>query len=178
MVKGLPTGLRTIIRNSVVWRLADGGASSHVRIPPPHLLKGEVELYVPWMLYLAEGSPRVVIRDLTTTSLGDDLYKVTVEIENEGYLPTNITERALEVAVAVPVRAIVELENAELVSGSARTNLGHISGTRGAQGNSGTSETRRTVEYVVRASNNRARMTLTIASEKGGTTRRDVALRD
>ena len=146
--------------------------------PPPHLLKGEVELYVPWMLYLAEGSPRVVIRDLTTTSLGDDLYKVTVEIENEGYLPTNITERALEVEVAVPVRAIVELENAELVSGSARTTLGHISGTRGAQGNRGTSATRRTVEYVVRASNNRARMMLTIASEKGGTTRREIQLRD
>ena len=74
--------------------------------------------------------------------------------------------------------AIIELENAELVSGSARTTLGHISGTRGAQGNRGTSATRRTVEYVVRASNNRARMMLTIASEKGGTTRREIQLRN
>ncbi len=146
--------------------------------PPPHLLKGEVELYVPWMLWLAEVSPRVVIRDLSTTKVGDDLFKVTVEIENEGYLPTNITQRALNVDVAVPVRVVVELENAELVSGASRTTLGHISGSRDTQGRSGTSEARRTVEYVVRATSNRARMTLTIVSEKGGTTRREIALRD
>ena len=144
--------------------------------PPPHLLKGEVELYVPWMLYLAEGSPRVVIRDFSADRVSEDVYKVTVVVENEGYLPTNITQRAVDLEIAVPVRAVVELTGAELVTGQARTTLGHLSGSRDTQGQRGTSEARRTLEYVVRATESQAVFGITILSEKGGRTRRDILL--
>lgn len=144
--------------------------------PPPHLLRGEVELYVPWMLWLAEISPRVVVSDQVVSRLSDDLVKVQVAVANEGYLPTNITQRALDVEVAVPVRAIVELTGGELVTGALRTTLGHLKGSRDTQGRSGVSESRATLEYVVRTTGANPRLVLTIESEKGGTTRREVNL--
>ncbi|MCZ6857047.1 MAG: M14 family metallopeptidase [Gemmatimonadetes bacterium] len=144
--------------------------------PPPHLLKGEVELYIPWMLYLAEASPRVVIRDFSTSRVSGDVYKVTVVVENEGYLPTNITQRAVDLEIAVPVRAVVELTGAELVTGEARTTLGHLNGSRDTQGQRGTFESRRTLEYVVRVTDAQAAFGITILSEKGGRTRRDILL--
>jgi hypothetical protein len=143
--------------------------------PPPHLLRGEVELYVPWMLWLAEVSPRIVFRDVAVSRVADGVAKVTVVVENEGYLPTNITQRAVDLEIAVPVRAVVEVRGGELVSGSGRTTLGHISGSRG-QGRSGTSSARRTLEYVVRTTDARAVLGVTVVSEKGGTIRTRIAL--
>jgi hypothetical protein len=144
--------------------------------PPPHLLKGELELYVPWMMWLAEISPRIVLRDVEAAPLGSGLFRITGVVENEGYLPTYITRRALDAEIAVPVRVGLELRDAELVSGSLRTDLGHLMGTRDAQGRSGAAGTRRTVEYVVRATGNNALVSITARSEKGGTVRGEVSL--
>ncbi len=146
--------------------------------PPPHLLKGEIEKYVPWMVWLAEVSPRVVIRDVAVTPAGArDVVKVAVSVENEGYLATNITQRALDARLAPPVRAMIELRDAELVSGYRRTDLGHLKGSRDTQGDARRAESRRTVEYVVRVAGARPGATITITSEKGGTARREVGLR-
>jgi len=144
--------------------------------PPPHLLKGELELYVPWMMWLAEISPRTVLRDVEAEPLGSGMFRITCTVENEGYLPTYITERALEAELAVPVRVILELTDAELVAGSLRTDIGHLLGARDAQRQTGTAAMRRTIEYVVRATGNDARVSITVRSEKGGTVRGEVPL--
>ncbi len=144
--------------------------------PPPHLLKSELELYVPWMLWLAEISPRIVLGDVETTPLGSGLFRITGVVENEGYLPTNITRRALDADVAAPVRVTIELTDAELVSGSRRADLGHLMGTRDGRGRSGTTAASRTVEYVVRSTGNDPRVVITVRSEKGGVTREEVRL--
>jgi murein tripeptide amidase MpaA len=144
--------------------------------PPSQFLKGELELYVPWMLWLAEISPRVVLKDVETESLGSGLFKITGVVENEGYLPTNITRRALDANVAVPVRVTLDLSDAELVSGQARADLGHLLGTRDTQGRTGTAAARRTFEYVVRSAGSDPRLSITVRSEKGGMTRMEVRL--
>ncbi|MFC1640061.1 M14 family metallopeptidase [Gemmatimonadota bacterium] len=145
--------------------------------PPPHLLEAEIEQYVPWMLWLAEVSPRVVIKDVTVTPIGNDgVFNVTVVIENEGYLPTNITQRALDAELAVPVRAIVHVTDAELIVGSIRTDVGHLLGTRDTQGRTGTADARRTVEYVVRATGGSPSVAIEVCSEKGGVVREVVRL--
>ncbi len=145
--------------------------------PPPHLLRGEVELYVPWMLWLAEISPRIVVRDLETTSVGSGVVRVTGIVENEGYLPTYITNRALENETAVPVRVTLELTDAELVTGLPRTTLGHLMGSRNGQGSTGNSATLAGFEYVIRATGGNARVVITVRSEKGGVVRREIELR-
>ncbi|HWP38799.1 MAG TPA: M14 family metallopeptidase [Gemmatimonadales bacterium] len=145
--------------------------------PPPHLLKGEIEKYVPWMLWLAEVSPRVVIRDASATPAGAaGVFKIAVTVENEGYLATNITQRALDARLAPPVRALIELRDAELVSGAKRTEIGHLKGSRDTQGDMRRAESRRTVEYVARVTGARPLATITVVSEKGGTTKREVVL--
>jgi hypothetical protein len=146
--------------------------------PPGKFLKGEVELYVPWMLWLAQVSPRVVILDAKLHPTDSkDVYRVSLEIENEGYLPTNITERALENETAVPVRAMIELQNAELLGGKERTDLGHLKGSRDTTRSVGRHESRRTVEYVVRKTGGDSKVTLVVVSERGGTARRTLYLR-
>jgi hypothetical protein len=145
--------------------------------PPPHLLEAEIQQYVPWMLWLAEVSPRVVISDVAVSPVGGNhAFKVSVVVENEGYLPTNITQRALEAELAVPVRAIVNLTDAELVVGSARTDVGHLLGSRDTQRRTGTAGARRTLEYVVRVTGGSPVMSIEIRSEKGGVSREEVRL--
>lgn len=141
--------------------------------PPVSMLKGEIEKYVPWMLWLAELSPRIVVDkvDLTPVEKGK-VYKLTVQASNEGYLPTNITERATEMKIAVPVRSIIELTNAELVGGKPRTELGHLAGSRdGDQAGS-----RAEVEYVIKVTGKNARAIVIIQSEKGGTMRKEIMI--
>jgi hypothetical protein len=148
------------------------------RNPPPHLLRAEIELYVPWILWLAEASPRVVINDIAVTPIGSsDAVNLVVQVENVGYLPTNITQRALDAEVAVPVRAIVDLSDAELVMGKPRTDLGHMAGLRDTQGRTGRAEAQRTLEYVLRITGPNPTLTLTVVSEKGGVAREVVDLR-
>ncbi len=145
--------------------------------PPPHLLEAEIRQYVPWMLWLAEVSPRVVIKDVSVSPLGNDgVFNVSVVVENEGYLPTNITQRALDAELAVPVRAIVHLTDAELVVGSTRTELGHLLGTRDTQQRTGTADARSTADYVVRATGGSPSISIEIRSEKGGVVRKEVSI--
>jgi len=146
------------------------------RNPPPQLLLGEIEKYVPWMLWLAEIGPHITIRDINVTRVRDEVVKLNMAVENVGYLSTNITQRALDVQVAVPVRAMVELTDVELLSGSARTDLGHLAGSRDTQGITGRAESTRNLEYVFRISGSRPSVIVTVASEKGGVVRKTVSL--
>jgi hypothetical protein len=129
------------------------------------------------MLWLAEVSPRVVIKDVSVSPIGNDgVFNVSVVVENEGYLPTNITLRALEARLAVPVRAIVHLTDAELVVGSTRTDVGHLLGTRDTQRRTGTAGARRTLDYVVRVTGGSPVVSVEVRSEKGGVSREEVRL--
>lgn len=142
--------------------------------PPPAFIKGEIEMYVPWMLWLAETSPRVVIRDSQLTPLDKGkLFRLAISVENEGHLPTNITKRAVEAQFAAPVRASINLFDAELVTGSPRTDLGHLTGRRDGE----ISTSRAEVVYVIRATGNNPRAVVTIISEKGGTAKKEFSLK-
>ena len=145
--------------------------------PPTHLLKGEIEKYVPWMLWLAEISPRIVIKEVSTEFIEKSkIAKITVLIENEGYLPTNITQRALDAKIASPVRVLMDLKDAELISGKKRVDIGHLNGKRGSQGES--ADSKHTVEYIVRVNGKNPSVSVTVQSEKGGVVRKVIYLRD
>ncbi len=144
--------------------------------PPTRMLKGELEKYVPWLLWLAEIGPRLVLQDAAATPIGGTgLYRVRAVVENVGYLPTNITERAIEARLIQPVYATIDVRDAELMSGARRASLGHLPGRRDA-GNEGIGQTRRTLEYVVRRTGQRPVVVLTLTSEKGGVVRREISL--
>ncbi|MBP9925154.1 MAG: hypothetical protein KBF45_04130 [Cyclobacteriaceae bacterium] len=141
--------------------------------PPPPFLKAEIELYVPWMLWLAETSPRVVIKDASVKWIDKNLAKITVKVQNEGFLSTNISKRAIEANIASPVRALIELKDAELVSGKPRTDLGHLTGRRDENNLTSQAE----VEYVVKVSGPDPVVTITTQSEKGGKSMKELKLK-
>jgi hypothetical protein len=142
------------------------------RNPPDHLLNEEIQKYLPWMIWLAEISPRLVIRDAHVERIDSErLFKITITVENEGYLPTYITQRALDAEIAHPVRARVKLADAELVTGREYTDLGHLGGSRDGEELFGS---RVVQEYLIRTIGPNPSFTITISSEKAGVVRREI----
>ncbi len=140
--------------------------------PPVEMLKGEIEKYVPWMIWLAEISPRVVLKEPVVSVIEKGkVVKLTATVENQGYLPTYITQHALEMDIAKPVRAIIELKDAELVGGKSRINLGHLDGSRDDEG-----ITNKTVEHVIKITGKNPLATLIVQSEKGGAITKQISL--
>ncbi|MDH5474273.1 MAG: M14 family metallopeptidase [Cyclobacteriaceae bacterium] len=135
--------------------------------PPVKYLKSEIEKYVEWMLWLAETSPLLTINTTEVTTVEKNKVVIlAAEIQNSGYLPTNITQRAIEANLNQPVRAVLELKNAALISGKLSTDLGHIVGSRDSDDAS--SDSKRNVTYGIRIDGSNATATLTIYSDKGG----------
>ncbi len=136
--------------------------------PPTKFLKSEIEKYVEWMLWLAETSPLIRLNSTELKTIEKNkVVQLTAEIQNIGYLPTNITQRAIDVNIAKPVRAILELTNAELLSGYNRTDLGHINGSRDSGDSSG--ESKRSLSYGIKITGSNATAKFIVQSEKGGT---------
>lgn len=143
------------------------------RNPPKRLLAVETRRYIPWMLELAEASPKIVIDEINAEALADDLWRIKVKVRNEGWLPTNLTARAIENQTAKPVRAIVSTSGARLVEGKERTALGHIPGLRDAR----TPETpTATATWIVKKEKPDGYLAVEIRSEKGGRVKQRVVL--
>lgn len=150
--------------------------------PPPRLLEGEIAMKVPWFTYMAMSSPRLRLVEAKATPLGGGVYRVEATVENDGYLPTNVTARAVKAELAKPVRAHLAVKNAELADGRHEQNLGNLPGTRalrgpGFFGGGSASANRRSVSWVVKTKGADASVDVEIVSEKGGTERRTLALR-
>jgi hypothetical protein len=153
--------------------------------PPPKMLEKEIAMKVPWFVYIANSAPLLRLTDARATALGGGLFRVEAVVENDGYLPTNITERAIKAELAKPVRARLKPKNAEVADGKAVKLLGNIPGTRalrsggfgGGGGGGGPAANRREVSWVVKAKTADASVEVEIQSEKGGSERRTLALK-
>ena len=74
-------------------------------------------------------TPLVRILSTEVDPLGGDLYKVSAVVRNEGYLPTYMTERALERETVTPVRVMLSVpDGVEILMGAATQDLGHLAG--------------------------------------------------
>ena len=148
------------------------------RNPPGHLLEEICHNNVMFNLRHAAAAPRVQVDSVTVEAMGADLHKITAVVSNHGYLPTNLSDVAVENGVAKPVSVRLELEGAELAMNPAEVSLGHLAGRnerRYAYSNWGQqwSPVTRKVEWLVRGA---GRATVVAASEKGGTHRQAVTL--
>ena len=108
--------------------------------------------------------------------MGADLFKVSAVVANRGYLPTNLSDVAIENKVAKPVTITLDLENATLIINPQTQDLGNLAGRnerKFAYSNWGPqwSPTAKPVEWLVKATGPGARVTAVAASQKGGTDR-------
>lgn len=151
--------------------------------PPPEFLERETEMQMDWYLYMAERSPLLAMTRPRIARTGAGTFTVEVTISNEGYQPTNITDRgavgevrddgSVRAPVVRPPWAALEIEgDAEIVSGSARQVIGHLAGSYPHL--EAATEPSRTVRWTVRPrSTGEVRVRVVAASDKAGVRRSD-----
>ena len=73
-------------------------------------------------------APRLRISDVKADKLADDLFKLSVTVANDGFLPTHLTQRALQHESAGPVIIELSAGDAYIEMGKARQSIGHLAG--------------------------------------------------
>lgn len=151
--------------------------------PPPEFAAAEWNKNCLFELKRAELTALLNIAQLKAESLGDKLFRVIAVVENTGYLPTYITQKAIEHEHAKTVQVMLELKNAELLCGDVNTDIGHIQGNEPGRGSMFRSRgqlepgNQKTVTWLVRTRSSEAAAHITAVSQKAGTVSRKIKLR-
>jgi murein tripeptide amidase MpaA len=95
----------------------------------PHLLESEIKPFSEWLTWHALISPKLSLRQLDIEGIGEDVYRLRIVIENTGWLPTNVTEKALEKKVVRGVIVEIQLpEKSTLLTGKIREEFKQLTG--------------------------------------------------
>ena len=73
-------------------------------------------------------APILRIHAAEVERLADDLFRLSVVVANDGFLPTHLTQRALEHETAGQVEIELSADVAEIVMGAAKQSIGHLAG--------------------------------------------------
>jgi murein tripeptide amidase MpaA len=125
-------------------------------------------------------NPYLSLRTLDINRQGENVYRVVAIIENNGFLPTYTSKKALERQDVRPIEAELELpEGVILIAGERRQELGQLEGRSNKIWNwwSGASPTdnRRKVEWVFKAAPG-SRVELTVRARRAGVVHQTIAL--
>lgn len=94
--------------------------------PPEDLLINELEANTRFNIRFLKALPKLIIEDVAKEKLSDDLYKISATIGNLGYLSTTLTQAAINIKAAKPVK--VRIDGAEIVNGLKETKIDELSG--------------------------------------------------
>ena len=101
------------------------------RNPPPKLLRELCQRNVRFCVQHALAAPRLAIDSVSFAPCGDDVFRVSAEVSNHGFLPTHLTEVALATGQARPVEVEIDVgEGAEVLSERC-VDIGHLAGRSG-----------------------------------------------
>jgi len=144
------------------------------RNPPPQLIAQVAAPNVRFTVRHALASPRLVIERFEAEHVEGGVYRLEAVVANDGYLPTHVTRRAVEIGVVPGVEANLELpDGCTLVSGSVRSDLGHLAGRDTRRGAYDAwrrpwGESTRVVEWVVRFEGEPRPVRLRASGQKAG----------
>jgi len=97
--------------------------------PPPEFLEQEIARFPNWLVWHLLISPRLEIHTANARCLGDRTYRVLFVVHNTGWLPTYVTQNALEKKLVRDCICEIELpEGATLETGRRREELGQLEG--------------------------------------------------
>ncbi len=131
------------------------------RNPPHRFMHEEAAKNVEFALYLAALLPRLSIHHLTAAQLGAGLYRITLVLENAGYLPSCSSVRGRKVKAARPVRVELKLpEGVTVLTGKQLTEVGHLEGRSNKFSAAAFS-------WVDSNTDNRAKLEWTVSAEPG-----------
>ena len=128
-----------------------------------------LEKHAEWNNYLVSMSPLIRITDLKAQKFGSGFFKVRVSVQNQGYLPTNVTQQAINNQTAKPVKVNLTLNGGELIMGEKSVDIGHLRGNRSLP---------ETVEWMIKTDGNK-KLTIFVdaVSEKGGSDTKKLELK-
>jgi murein tripeptide amidase MpaA len=134
---------------------------------PPQLMEQTCHNIMRFVVGHAKASPRIRAWTHETQALGDNVYRIAIVVQNDGYLPTNITRQAINVDVAKPVDAFLELgEGDQILLGKEKETVGCLSGYGG----------RKKVEWLIQFKSE-PKASVKVVSQKGGTVRLNLDLK-
>jgi murein tripeptide amidase MpaA len=149
--------------------------------PPLEFLEKEISPFPDWIVWHALISPKLVLWETKVTSLGVDSFRVRLVVQNEGWLPTYVTKKALEKKMTRGVIAEITLpKGASLELGKQREELGELEGraykpVNPDESDEGTSD-RVKVEWVVKAKKG-SKVKLSAKHDRAGVVKVDVVLK-
>jgi murein tripeptide amidase MpaA len=92
-------------------------------------LEDEVAPHADWALFHLLISPLLEVRSLDVERLGESSFLVGLVLQNSGWLPTNVTEKAVERSAVRALEVELDLpEGARLVGGERKTEAGQLKG--------------------------------------------------
>lgn len=98
------------------------------RNPPLDMVAEEITRHADWAIHNALITPRLTLREASATPVGDGTWRVRFAVQNSGWLPTNVTQKATERRVVRPIELeIIAPKGAEVV-GDAKVEIGQLSG--------------------------------------------------
>lgn len=149
--------------------------------PPLEFLEKEISPFPDWIVWHSLISPRLVLREARVTSLGADSYRVRFVIQNEGWLPTYVTKKALQKKLTRGVIAEITLpKGTSLQSGKEREELGELEGraykTAFADEAEESTNERVKVDWVVKAKKG-TKVKILAKHDRAGVVREEVVLK-
>jgi murein tripeptide amidase MpaA len=147
--------------------------------PPGHLLLKTIEPNTEFVIAQALMGPRLELREVSATPLGEGVYLLRAVAANSGFLPTYGSKRAQEIRAVRPIEVRLTLpEGAELVAGEAFQEIGQLEGRankRALFGGNFPTDNLRKLEWTVRAPRG-GELRLEAVSQRAGTARATVTL--
>ena len=102
------------------------------RNPPASLLEAEIAPHTDAMVFHALIAPELRLHSTEVVPLGNGSWRVRLVVENAGWLPTNVTTKAIERNVAQQVEATMQLpDGVSLAAGTTTVKMGHLAGRVG-----------------------------------------------
>jgi murein tripeptide amidase MpaA len=149
---------------------------------PPDLMEAEIAPHADFAILHALSTPLLTLHSVDTETAGDGVYRVRVVVQNTGWMPTNVTDKAVERKAVRPIEATITLPaGAALVQGQPKAELGQLAGWSRARtmlswGNhvDDTSD-RAKAEWVVRAPAGTS-VTIECRHQRAGVVRAEVTL--
>ncbi len=149
--------------------------------PPLEFLEKEIHPFPDWIVWHALISPKLAPVETKVIALGGDSFRIRLVLQNEGWLPTYVTKKALERKVTRGVIAEIALpKGASLEAGKEREELGELEGRAYkpvlADETEESTSDRVKAEWVVRAKRG-TKVRLTAKHDRAGVVRTDVVLK-
>jgi murein tripeptide amidase MpaA len=125
--------------------------------PPPDMLEHEIAPHADFAILHALISPKLEIHSVEHEAIGEGKHYVRVVVENSGWLPTNVSQKAVSRKAVRPVEVELTLpERARVVGGERKAEAGQLQGrnlkrnTLGWRADDSTTD-RAKVEWIVEA---------------------------